>query len=159
MVAMGPETGITREQAAEAGLLHDVCKALPAEELLARAGAAGVAINAVQHAKPGLLHGPVAAETARRDWMVDDHVYDAIFWHTTGRPEWCHVGLVLYFADFAEPLRTHPESAEARRRLAARGFPAALRYVCEKKLAHIRTKPHVDPMTEAFHAWVQRSLV
>ncbi len=64
------------------------------------------------------------------------------------------LGLALYFADYSEPLREHAEAGEARAVFAARGLMAAVRFVAEQKLAYLRTKPSIDPTTEAFHAWL-----
>lgn len=160
MLSFSGEAGITDEQVAAAGLLHDLCKAMKGDELLAKAAAYGLTPTAVQLEKPTLLHGPVAAEEARRELGVDDPgVYDAIYWHTTGKPGLCATGQALYVADFAEPLRPRPEAAEARRILEEEGFAAALRYVAEAKLAYVKSKPPVDPMTVAFAEWVESQSV
>ena len=67
---------------------------------------------------PKLLHGPVAAELARRELGVEDtEVLDAIREHTTGRPGMGPLSLVLYVADKIEPARDYP-SVENLRRLA-----------------------------------------
>jgi predicted HD superfamily hydrolase involved in NAD metabolism len=155
MAALAGMAGVPRDPAVKAGLLHDLCKAMDPDALLARADAYGIAINDTQLYKPNLLHGPVAAEEARRLLGIEDEaVYDAIYWHTTGRPGWGRLGLALYVADFSEPLREFPEAAEARRILETRGFDAALCYVSDERLAEVRKKPHVDPNTETFHAWL-----
>lgn len=156
MVSYAAEAGITRDQAETAGLLHDLCKGMDGPGLLAAAHEYGIAVNDVQRAKPKLLHGAVAAEECLRRGLIDDpHVYEAVYWHTTGRPRLGNVGLALYIADFAEPLRTVPEAAEARALLRSRGFGEALRYVSKHKLDYVRTKRRFDPSTEAFHTWLE----
>ena len=83
--------------------------------LLEAAESYGIAIDDLRRERPILLHGPVAAEESRRELgLGDDEVYDAIYWHTTGRAEWNPVGLALYFADFSEALRLRPEAAAAQ---------------------------------------------
>ena len=147
--------GITDEQATTAGLLHDLCKAMQADELLAGARTHGLELTPLQREKPTLLHGPMAAEECRGDLGIDDEaVIEAIRWHTTGRPEWGRVGLALYVADFAEPLRTIPEAAEARTVLGEKGFDAAVRFVADRKLAYVRERFTPDPMSEAFADWL-----
>lgn len=156
MTSFSAQAGISNDQAVIAGLLHDLCKDMSDTDLLARAGTYGVAVSDTQRAKPGLLHGPVAAEECRRKLGIEDQeIYDAIYWHTTGRPGLGKVGLALFFADFAEPLRRIPEAEEARDLLRERGFPFALRYAAAEKLDHIRTKHHVDPLTEEFFVWLK----
>lgn len=146
--------GISPEQAVTAGLLHDLCKPLKPDALAEKAKRYGI----TQYLDvPNLLHGPVAAEEASRDLGVrDEEVVDAIRWHTTGRAEWGRVGQVLFFADFSEPRRPHPQSAEARRILAEQGFDAALRYVVTEKFHHVKKKFAPDPNAQAFEAWVKR---
>ena len=155
MASMADQAGITNDEAVTSGLLHDLCKDMTDEELLDTAAQYGITVSEPQRQNPALLHGPVAAEECRRrHGVTDDAVYDAIFWHTTGRPGFGKLGLALYVADFAEPSRKFAEAVEARRLLRSEGFGPALRYVSARKLEHIRTKPHVDPSTDAFHTWL-----
>jgi len=157
MLSIADTVGVTESQCAQAGLLHDYSKNLDGEELLATAMRYGLPVSGLHQRKPKLLHGSVAAEEVRRVLgITDEDVLDAIRCHTTGRPGMCKTALALYFADFSEPLRTHPEAAEARAILAADGFGPALKYVSGKKLNHVLTKTVVDPSTLAFHNWLQR---
>lgn len=154
------KAGIERVPAITAGLLHDYCKAMKPDALLAAAEAYGVPINDAQRRKPNLLHGPVAAEEVKREHGVDDEdVYEAIYWHTTGKPGLGRVGQALYLADFCEPMRTISEAADARRILERDGFDAALLFAARKKVAHVRTKSAVDPNTEAFVEWLESEFV
>ena len=147
--------GVSPEQVAAAGLLHDLCKAVPGPELLTRAEAYKLDITPLQRQIPYLLHGPVAAEECRRELSVDDpEVLEAVACHTTGRPGLGMTGLALYLADFAEPLRAIPQAAEARAVLARDGFDAALRYATREKLNYVQAQSTVDPMTAAFAAWL-----
>lgn len=155
MLSFADAAGISDEQATAAGLLHDLCKAMQADELLAKARAYGLELTPLQREKPTLLHGAIAAEECRANLGIEDEdVIDAIRWHTTGRPDWGRVGLALYVADFAEPLRTIPEAAEARTLLNEEGLDAALRFVVNQKLSYVRERFTPDPMSEAFSEWV-----
>jgi predicted HD superfamily hydrolase involved in NAD metabolism len=159
MESFAPDVGITRDQAVTAGLLHDLCKKVKRGAYVRAAEAYGIVPTPTQLLLPKLLHGPIAAEEARRTLGVTDaQVYEAIYWHTTGRPKLGTVGLALYFADFAEEGRGFPESDEARAILRRDGFEAALRYVVREKYKHIEKKDHVDPVTEAFHAWLETAV-
>lgn len=155
MVSLADTLPFTEEQAEAAGLLHDVGKVAKKSDLVEQAELYGISVTPVHRARPKLLHGPVGAEFCRRELRLsDDTVYDAIYWHTTGRPGFGPLGLALYFADYAEPLRTHEQADHARALLDAEGFLAALRYVADEKLAYVRNKPPVDPATEAFWTWL-----
>lgn len=144
--------GITQEQAATTGLLHDLCKAMKHDELIAKAQHYGIRDHLDT---PTLLHGPVAAYECREELgITDEEVCDAIYWHTTGRADWNDVGLALYVADFSEPLRDIPEAVEVRRLLTDDGFEAALHYTVAAKLAYVRKNYAPDPATEAFAQWI-----
>jgi predicted HD superfamily hydrolase involved in NAD metabolism len=158
MASFAEAASINREDAVTAGLLHDMCKAMSDEELLAAAERYNVSTNNAQQKKPSLLHGPIAAEECARNLNVDPAICDAIRWHTTGSPKMGSLGLALYVADFSEPLRKYPEASITREILIREGFQAALRHVSRMKLEHIRRKPYMDPSTEAFHAWLASEL-
>lgn len=152
---VAPDLGISREDAAAAGLLHDLCKPLKRDAMIAAAEDFGITINETQRDNPALLHGPVAAETAKRELGVESSaVYEAIYYHTTGKPGLGLVGQALYFADFSEPSRTYAGSNEARALLRTEGFVKALLYAADAKLKHVQTKTTVDPMTQAFNDWL-----
>lgn len=155
MIWAAEKAGVDRHKAVTAGLLHDLCKAVEPAELLQRASEYGIEVNETQRLRPSLLHAPVAAEEARRVLGVDDpEIHEAIYWHSTGKPQWCRLGLALYFSDFSEPLRDFPEAEQARRIFKEKGFEAALCYVADQRLLCLQRKPHVDPTTRAFNAWL-----
>ncbi|MFO7776387.1 MAG: bis(5'-nucleosyl)-tetraphosphatase (symmetrical) YqeK [Candidatus Hydrogenedentota bacterium] len=156
MLGMADQANINPDKAVTAGLLHDSCKDLEPATLVERAEEYGISLTEAQRANPSaLLHGPVAAEEAWRTLAVEDpEVYDAIYWHTTGKPELGRLGQALYVADFCEPTRPIPQAAEARRILDAEGFERALLYVTQEKAAHVRAKGAAEPTTEAFLEWV-----
>jgi len=155
-IEIATHEGLDVDRVARAALLHDLCRTLSKDALLERAADYGLPISALQQAKPMLLHGPVAAEEARRTLGLDDaEVYEAIFWHTTGAPGLRPIGQVVYLADFAELSRDYPEAAEARDCWAQEGFDAALRYVAEQKAANAAKKTAgADPNTVAFLEWL-----
>lgn len=151
------KVGVDHDLAVTAGLLHDLCRTLENEEMLRRARAYGVAIREWHEAKPNLLHGPVAAAEVRNELGLDDpDLFDAIFWHTTGRPGFSRLGQALYVADFAEPTRDYPEAARTREILRREGFEAALRYAAETRLMFHRKKAVLDPTSAAFLDWVNQ---
>ncbi len=156
MRALAGKAGIERVPAITAGLLHDCCKNMTPDALLATAESYGIPIHDLQRRTPKLLHGPVAAEEVKRQLGVDDEdVYEAIYWHTTGRPGLGRVGQALYLADFCEPFRAIPEATECRRILETHGFDAALLYAARNIVAHVREKHDMDPTTEAFLEWLE----
>jgi len=151
----GPALGIDRSRLMTAALLHDLCRNFDDETMLERAKEYGIRPDAIQLARPILLHGPVAAEEARRALKLDDdEIYEAVYWHTTGRPGLGLLGRALMVADFSEPLRSYPEAAETRDALACGGFDAALRHMAEAKQGFSKKKAQPHPQGAAFCRWV-----
>ncbi|MBI1320903.1 MAG: HD domain-containing protein [Candidatus Hydrogenedens sp.] len=153
----GPELGLERDRLITAALLHDLCRNFEDDIMLARAAEYGLPIEPIHEARPILLHGPVAAEEARRYLgLTDEDVYEAVYWHTTGTPGLGLLGRALMVADFSEPLRKYPEAAETRAVLAREGFGAALRYMAQAKQGFAEKKTQFHPETRAFCDWVMR---
>ena len=139
-----------------AGLLHDLCRNLDDETMLAQARMFGLPIEPACLQRPLLLHAPEGAEWCRRELNVaGDDIYEAIYWHTTGHPGICHLAQALFVADFCEPLRKYPEAGETRNILRAEGFAAALLYTARTKLAFSLKKEVCHPESQAFCEWVE----
>ncbi len=151
--------GVDHDQAVTAALLHDLCREMPDAELLAQSRSYAISMGPAQLEKPMLLHGPVAAEECRRNHGIEDEaLYEAIFWHTTGRPGLSMLGRALYVADFAEPRRSSPEAAQAREILRCEGFARALRFVAECKRGHLARETLAEPSSSAFFLWLDKEL-
>lgn len=83
---------------------HDLLRALPDAELLARAEARGLAVDPVERDVPVILHGPLGALELRDRFAIDDpRVLDAIWWHTTGHPGYTAEAWAMFIADKVEP--------------------------------------------------------
>ncbi len=105
------------DSAALAGLIHD-CAKHPGCDMIKTATDYGLAIDEVERAVPGLLHGRVGAELAREVFAIrDERVLTAVRWHVTGCAGMDALGYCLCVADFTEPSRTFPEAEHARQTL------------------------------------------
>jgi len=156
--SLAERVGVDHDEAVTAGLLHDLCRTEPGEDLLRRARGYGLPLSEAALEVPLLLHGPVAAEECKRDLNIaSPSVYEAIYWHTTGRPDLDRLGQLLFLADFSEPTRRFPEAAQARALVRGEGFEAALHFVAEKKLVFQQAKAVVDPSLQAFQWWLQKA--
>lgn len=157
MASFAGKIQVDHDAAVTAGLLHDLFRTEENEELLECAGRYRINISDEQHDRPVLLHGPVAAEYGKHELGIEDEdIYEAMYWHTTGRPGYCRVGQALYVADFSEPRRKYPEAVQARAILRKEGFDAALRYVVDVKNNFVQVKHGVHPDAYAFQLWVRR---
>ncbi|MFA7691482.1 MAG: HD domain-containing protein [Candidatus Hydrogenedentes bacterium] len=155
--SFAPALGLDHDEAVTAGLLHDYCRDLEPASFLEEARQRRLPLSDIHLQEPVLLHGPLAASRCREEFDISETVYDAIYWHTTGKPGWGLLGQALYVADFAEPSRRFPEAEEARTKLRKEGFDSALLYVTEATLRFTETKAVVDPNTQAFFMWLQKT--
>ena len=97
--------GVDETKARVAALLHDCTKKLEMDEQLALCREYGIELDELEQKALKLLHSRTGAELARRVFGVDDEVYDAIRWHTTGRANMTKLEKILYLADYIEPSR------------------------------------------------------
>jgi predicted HD superfamily hydrolase involved in NAD metabolism len=119
-----------------AALLHDAAREIGSEEILNLAQEWHLQVGDAERQSPKLLHGPVAAELARRELGVDDEeVLRAVMAHTTGRPGMGPLALVLYVADKIEPARDYP-SVGRLRTLAREDLNGAAEESLRRAIAH-----------------------
>ena len=97
--------GADEQQARVAGLLHDCTKKLDMAEQLALCGQYGIVLDPLEQKALKLLHAKTGAAIARHVYGVDDAVYQAILYHTTGRAGMSLLEKILYLADYIEPSR------------------------------------------------------
>ena len=100
--------------AAEAGILHDITKKLELSDQLLLSEKYGIINDNIEIRNLKLLHSKTGAAMARDLFGVSDEIYDAIRWHTTGRPDMSVLEKVIYLADYIEPTRDFPGVAPLR---------------------------------------------
>lgn len=128
---------------------HDLVRAVAPDELLRRAEARGMAIDPVERDEPVLLHGPLGAlELAERFEVRDERVGLAIWWHTTGHPDYDAEAWAMFIADKVDPhkVKRWPALAEVRDLAEASLEAAALRYLDLRLQEAIERRWAVHPM-------------
>lgn len=138
-----------------AALLHDAAREVSSGEFLRLAGRWELPVGEPERANPKLLHGPVAAELARRELGVEDEgVLEAIRVHTTGRPGMGPLALALYVADKIEPARDYP-SVGGLRRLASQDLRSAAAEALRRSISHNeRRGKEMHPSSHATLRWL-----
>ena len=150
-VLLAMRYGEDAEAAAEAGILHDITKKLSYDEQWRLCDKYGIILDKDQLANEKLLHAITGAAFARNVFGVSDAVYDAIRWHTTGKPDMTLLEKIIYMADYVEPTRDFP-GVEKLRALAHEDIDAAMALGLEMSLADIRSggvAPHKDTVEAA----------
>lgn len=101
-----------------AGLLHDITKDFSLEKQLLLCEEYGISVDK-ENLVPKLLHSKTGCEYARRVFgteIVDDEIYNAILYHTTGRENMTLFESLVYLADYIEPGRTFEDCVILRKR-------------------------------------------
>jgi predicted HD superfamily hydrolase involved in NAD metabolism len=89
-----------------AGWLHDACKHIKDNELVAMAEKQGLELTEIEREHGHLLHGPVAAGLARAELgLTNRRVLEAIAEHTLGAVPMSDLSKVLFLADCLEESR------------------------------------------------------
>ena len=113
-VRLARHWGEDPELAAEAAILHDITKRCSHEEQLKLCEKYGIITDKAERDNPRLLHAKTGAALARALFGVDDMVFEAIRWHTTGKPDMSLFEKILYLADYIEPSRDFAGVEELR---------------------------------------------
>ena len=107
-IRLAERYGADVERARRAALLHDCTKKLEMEEQLALCRQYGIRLDALEQQALKLLHAKTGAAIARDVFGVDDEIYRAIWWHTTGHAGMTLLEKIMYLADYIEPSRDFP---------------------------------------------------
>ncbi len=127
-VKMAALYGVDEKKAEIAGLLHDCAKNYTTPQMLELCDHYGLTLDEVTKKQHGLVHAFLGAEVAKRFFDVDDpEIYDAIYYHTIGKPAMAPLTKVIYVADAVEPLRNF-DGVERLRELAFTDLDRALVY-------------------------------
>ncbi|HWR41562.1 bis(5'-nucleosyl)-tetraphosphatase (symmetrical) YqeK [Sporomusa sp.] len=125
------------DKAKLAGLLHDCARSIPSNNLLQTAAAFGIVVNDVEYRQPLLLHAPLGACLAQKEYGVTDpHILKAIALHTTGGRNLSNLEKIIYLADFIEPSRDFP-GVDKLRSLALDDLDAAMLAAYDQSLHYV----------------------
>ena len=107
--------GGNEEKAYFAGLLHDVMKDAPKDEMLHFMQQAGVSLTAAELHNPKLWHAIAGEAYLRTVLHVDDaDVLHAVRYHTTGRGKMSLLEKIIYIADYISEDRVYNGVDEMR---------------------------------------------
>ena len=104
------------EEAASAGLLHDITKEFTREEHLSYARKNGICIEADEQENAALLHSRTGAYYAKEHYplLITDDIFSAILKHTTADADMSVMDILLYLADFMEEGRGYESCQRLR---------------------------------------------
>lgn len=144
-VALAKRWGVNETDAARAGLLHDVTKALDGPLQLTLCRSYGTVLDDFSQRYPKTLHALTGSLVAERIFGENEAVVSAIECHTTGKAAMNMLEKIIYVADYMEPNRDFPGVDELRR-LAFSDMDEALRCGLNITLEHLaRQNAEVSP--------------
>ena len=156
-VALAKHWGADVADAARAGILHDITKALDGPLQLTLCAAYGKILDDFSRKYPKTLHALTGSLVAERIFGENKAVVSAIEWHTTGRADMSLLEKIVYIADYIEPNRTIP-GVEELRELAFSDMDAALKRGLEMTLEHLnRQGAEVSPASVEALAYLNRN--
>jgi predicted HD superfamily hydrolase involved in NAD metabolism len=137
-VDLAQHHGLPLEQAAQAGLMHDLAKYFKADTLLSWARAAGLDLDPVDRAHPHLLHAEVSALVAEQVLGMDQpEVLAAIANHTLGRPAMAPLSCIVFLADSLEPGRGDRPELNHLRQISYDDLARAVYLTCDYTFCHL----------------------
>lgn len=153
-VKLARRWGGDEEEAREGAILHDMTKYFSLPDQLRVLDEYGMMADEIERKDVKLLHSKTAAAIARARFGVSDSVYNAILWHTTGRPGMSLLEKILYMADYIEPTRDF-EGVDLLRRLCYEDLDEALAEGLRMSIEDMKSRgivPH--PRTEETLRWL-----
>ena len=131
--------GADETDAARAGMLHDVTKALDGPLQLTLCAGYGIMLDEFSAQNPKTLHALTGSLVADRVFGENRAVVDAIRSHTTGKAAMNTLEKIIYVADYMEPNRDFP-GVEELRNLAYTNLDKALKLGLEMTLAVLKSR-------------------
>ena len=147
--------GADETDAARAGLLHDITKALDGPLQLTLCRRYGIMLDEFSHNNPKTLHALTGSLVADRIFGENQAVVDAICSHTTGKGNMNTLEKIIYVADYMEPNRDFP-GVEELRSLAYKDLDKALKMGLEMTLSMLKIQGRqISPGSSEALAWLQ----
>ena len=129
--------GENEVDAARAGLLHDITKAIDGPLQLTLCDEYGIVLDTFSRSFPKTLHALTGSLVAERIFGENENVVSAICHHTTGRANMTLLEKIIYIADYVEPNRDFP-GVEEMRAMAYTDLDQAVLMGLESAVAHVR---------------------
>ena len=151
-VMLAMRWGEDPDKAAVAGILHDITKARGKEKQLKLCEKYGIILENAERENPSLLHARTGAALARDRFGVSDDIYEAIRWHTTGKPDMNTLEKIIYLADYTEPNRDF-DGVEKLRELSFEDLDRAMALGLEMTIEDLneRGKPIFHDTMDAYN--------
>ena len=129
--------GENEVDAARAGLLHDITKAIDGPLQLTLCAEYGIVLDTFSRSFPKTLLALTSSLVAERIFGENENVVGAICHHTTGRADMTRLEKIIYIADYVERNRDFP-GVEEMRAMAYTDLDRAVLMGLESAVAHVK---------------------
>ena len=136
-IELAKRYGENEVDAARAGLLHDITKAIDGPLQLTLCAEYGIVLDTFSRSFPKTLHALTGSLVAERIFGENEHVVSAICHHTTGRANMTLLEKIIYIADYVERNRDFP-GVEEMRAMAYTDLDRAVLMGLESAVAHVK---------------------
>lgn len=155
-VALAKRWGADVTDAARAGILHDITKAIDGPLQLTLCDAYGKLLDDFSKRYPRTLHALTGSMVAQRIFGENPAVVSAIESHTTGKANMTLLEKIIYVADYMEPNRDFP-GVEKLRELAFSDLDGALKLGLKMTLEHLKAQgAEVSPASRSALDWLNQ---
>lgn len=162
--------GVDIEKALVAGMLHDCAKCLSYKKQMSLCVKNHIVLSETEAQEDSpLLHAKAGGALAKQEYgITDEDILNAIYYHTTGRPQMSPLEQVIYIADYIEPGRKrmkrtaaiedqYMQNLAAARKLAYQDLNEALCRILQDTLTHLTQKGgEIDPMTRETYEYYRK---
>ena len=149
--------GANEQDAARAGMLHDITKALDGPLQLTLCREYDIVLGDFSRKNPKTLHALTGSLVAERIFGENKAVVAAIASHTTGKANMNALEKIIYVADYMEPNRDFP-GVEKLRQLAFDDLNKALKLGLEMTLELLQAQgKEISPESAQALAWLEQS--
>ena len=153
-VELAKRWGADVTDAARAGLLHDITKAIDGPLQLTLCSEYGTMLNDFSRRYPKTLHALTGSLVADRIFGEKEAVVNAIRHHTTGKADMSLLEKIIYIADYVEPNRTIA-GVDQLRHLAFTDLDAALKMGLQMTVSYLNEQgSEVSPESREALAWL-----
>ena len=143
--------GVDEEKAAVAGILHDVTKALTADEHIEIMKRYCELPDEEFLSQPKLFHALTGSIIAKEDFNQPEDICEAIRWHTTGKAGMTTLEKIIYLADYIEETRNFP-GVEDLRAAVYRNLNEGMALGLEMSIEDIKSRG-IEPYIETLRAY------
>ena len=138
-------TGVDEHKAWAAGILHDICKEMPADEQLQYLKSRAILLPDDILSSKGVLHGFTGALKVQDELFIDDEdILNAIRYHTTARAGMSALEKTVFLADLTSADRDFSDLPQILKALED-GIDSAIAYSLGFKINKVRAKGNLVP--------------